>query len=256
MSLSMSASPRAKDPKTIADIGATGNCADDVGDRCPVQARCRDAAVVGHQLQFGLGDGETGDGTDLRARNGLADDRHGLHGNFGEHADIGPLQVDVDRASAIEAEIQQRGALHEGLRVGEIDEHLLVGLMDDASMTGTGKKIYQEKCATCHGMFGEGGIGPNLTDQYWLHGAQLEDVYRTIREGVVEKGMLAWERQLRPAELMAVSAYVGTLLDSNPPNPKEPQGEAVARLAPAESDEMETGAEEAEAEVEAAPAES
>jgi cytochrome c oxidase cbb3-type subunit 3 len=127
------------------------------------------------------------------------------------------------------------------LALGEIDEHLLVGLMDDASMTGTGKKIYQEKCATCHGMFGEGGIGPNLTDQYWLHGAQLEDVYRTIREGVVEKGMLAWERQLRPAQLLAVTAHVGTLLGSDPPNPKPPQGEAAERQPPPpKSDAVET----------------
>jgi cytochrome c oxidase cbb3-type subunit 3 len=81
-------------------------------------------------------------------------------------------------------------------------------------------------------MFGEGGIGPNLADDHWLHGGQLMDVYRTVREGVPAKGMLAWDRQLRPAELLAVSAHVGGLLGSDPPNAKAPQGDQVERLAP------------------------
>jgi cytochrome c oxidase cbb3-type subunit 3 len=134
------------------------------------------------------------------------------------------------------------------LALGDIDEHLLVGLMDDPSMIGTGEKIFQDKCATCHGVFGEGGIGPNLTDQYWLHGAQLEDVYRTIREGVVEKGMLAWERQLRPAQLLAVTAHVGTLLGTDPPNPKEAQGQQVERQPPPpKSDAVEASGEQQDA---------
>jgi cytochrome c oxidase cbb3-type subunit 3 len=83
-------------------------------------------------------------------------------------------------------------------------------------------------------MFGEGGIGPNLTDEYWLHGGQLLEVYTTVREGVPTKGMVAWERQLRPAELMAVSSYVGTLLGSEPPNPKAPQGDMTERMPPSD----------------------
>lgn len=119
------------------------------------------------------------------------------------------------------------------LALGEIDEKMLSGLLTDASMVNTGKKTFQSKCATCHGMFGEGGIGPNLTDDYWLHGAQLEDIYHTITKGVPEKGMLAWERQLRPAQIMAVTSYVGTLTGTNPPNPKPPQGEEAIRQPPA-----------------------
>jgi cytochrome c oxidase cbb3-type subunit 3 len=99
-------------------------------------------------------------------------------------------------------------------------------------MMNGGKKIFQSKCSPCHGMFAEGAIGPNLTDTHWLHGPQLMDVYRTVRQGVPEKGMLAWERQLRPAELLAVASYVGTLLGSNPPNPKAPQGPPAERQPP------------------------
>jgi len=140
------------------------------------------------------------------------------------------------------------------LALGEISEGTLVDLMADASMMNGGKKIFQAKCATCHGMFGEGGIGPNLTDDYWLHGAQLMDVYATVRDGVTAKGMLAWERQLRPAELMAVSSYVGTMLGTEPPNPKAPQGDQQVRQAPAPVDETKVASDPEAAETEAEPA--
>jgi cytochrome c oxidase cbb3-type subunit 3 len=129
------------------------------------------------------------------------------------------------------------------LALGEINETMLAGLTTDPSMMNSGEKIFRAKCATCHGMFGEGGIGPNLTDDYWLHGSQLMDVYKTVREGVPAKGMLAWDRQLRPAELMAVSAYAGTLLGSDPPNAKAAQGTQVARLTPEVVDGAETSGE-------------
>ena len=138
------------------------------------------------------------------------------------------------------------------LALGEITENTLVDLMADPSMMNGGKKIFQAKCATCHGMFGEGGIGPNLTDEYWLHGTQLLDIYATVRDGVPAKGMLAWERQLRPAELMAVRSYVGALLGSEPPNGKEAQGDRSVRLAPAPVEEIEAAAEATGAEEEPA----
>jgi cytochrome c oxidase cbb3-type subunit 3 len=138
------------------------------------------------------------------------------------------------------------------LALGEIGETTLVDLMADPSMMNGGKKIYQAKCATCHGVFGEGGIGPNLTDEYWIHGGQLMDVYRTVREGVPAKGMLAWERQLRPAELLAVSSYVGTMLGSDPPNAKAAQGDRHVRQAPVAEEEIEAAADEGAAEEEPA----
>jgi cytochrome c oxidase cbb3-type subunit 3 len=140
------------------------------------------------------------------------------------------------------------------LALGKISEGTLVDLMADPSMMNTGKKIFQTKCITCHGMFGEGGIGPNLTDDYWLHGGQLTDIYKTVSEGVPTKGMLAWERQLRPAELMAVTAYVGSLLGSEPPNPKAPQGDRMVRQPPPPTGENEDASEQAATEAGAEPA--
>jgi len=147
------------------------------------------------------------------------------------HYGPGPLALERYDAEMIAFYDKQAEEL---LALGEITESTLADLMDDPSMMNGGKKIFQSKCATCHGMFGEGGIGPNLTDQYWLHGGQLMDVYRTVREGVTDKGMLAWERQLRPAELLAVSSYVGGLLGSQPPNPKDPQGSLYERQPPSD----------------------
>ncbi len=134
------------------------------------------------------------------------------------HLGPGPLAVDRYDAEMIAFFDKQAEEL---LALGEIQEATLVSLIDDPSMMNSGQKIFQSKCATCHGMFGEGGIGPNLTDEYWLHGGQLMDVYRTVREGVPTKGMVAWERQLRPAELMAVSAYVGNLLGPTLRTPRQ-----------------------------------
>lgn len=144
---------------------------------------------------------------------------------------FGPGMLEIERydEAMMLATEKQMAAI---LAMGEINENMLVDLMDDPSMMNGGKKVFVAKCATCHGMFGEGGIGPNLADDHWLHGAQLMDVYRTVREGVPAKGMLAWERQLRPAELLAVSAHVGGLLGTDPPNGKPPQGDQVERLAP------------------------
>jgi cytochrome c oxidase cbb3-type subunit 3 len=96
-----------------------------------------------------------------------------------------------------------------------------------AMMAGAAQ-IFASRCATCHGGSGEGKIGPNLTDPYWLHGGQPMQIYRTILEGVPDKGMLAWKMQLPPAQVLAMAAYVTTLQGTNPPRAKAPQGEKDA----------------------------
>lgn len=109
-------------------------------------------------------------------------------------------------------------------------------LIDESTIeidaTGTlatsGKAIYMANCAVCHGNVGEGGIGPNLTDEYWLHGGDIKDVFAVVKYGVPEKGMVPWEQTLTPGQIAEVSNYIITLVGTNPPNPKEPQGEKVA----------------------------
>ncbi|MDP6909240.1 MAG: cytochrome c, partial [Flavobacteriales bacterium] len=73
---------------------------------------------------------------------------------------------------------------------------------------------------------GEGGIGPNLTDEYWISGGTINEVFRTIKYGVPEKGMIPWESQLSPEQIQQVSSYILVkLLGTDPPNAKEPQGD-------------------------------
>lgn len=90
-----------------------------------------------------------------------------------------------------------------------------------------GKDIFVKNCVQCHGQLGGGGIGPNLTDQYWLHGAGINNVLKTIKYGVPAKGMIAWRGFLTQEEIHQVASYVLTLEGTNPPNAKEPQGELI-----------------------------
>ncbi|MCZ7582339.1 MAG: cytochrome c [Deltaproteobacteria bacterium] len=89
------------------------------------------------------------------------------------------------------------------------------------------KKEFETRCVVCHGALGEGLIGPNLTDEYWLHGAAVTDFYKVIDEGVPAKGMVPWGPVLGSETVMKMAAYVDSLRGTNPPNPKEPQGEKV-----------------------------
>jgi cytochrome c oxidase cbb3-type subunit III len=88
-----------------------------------------------------------------------------------------------------------------------------------------GKIIFTEKCVACHGANGEGGVGPNLTDEYWLHGGSINDIFGVIKHGVPEKGMISWKATLKPKQIQDVANYIITLKGTNPSNPKAPQGE-------------------------------
>lgn len=101
-----------------------------------------------------------------------------------------------------------------------------VTVVTEASRVSEGELIYKSSCAACHGQLGEGGVGPNMTDEYWLHGGGIKNVFKTIKYGVPEKGMIAWAAQLNPAAMQNVASYILTLQGTNPPNGKAPQGEA------------------------------
>ena len=108
-------------------------------------------------------------------------------------------------------------------QANSIDESNIVALTDDASIE-FGKKVYMVNCVTCHGASGEGGVGPNMTDKYWIHGGSTVDIFKTIKYGVPEKGMIAWNAQLPPSSIQKLTSFIKTLEGTNPPNPKEAQG--------------------------------
>ncbi len=108
-----------------------------------------------------------------------------------------------------------------------VDENT-VKLTTDPAVLSAGQTIFSTRCAACHGDKGQGLVGPNLTDDFWLHGNKISDVFKTIEYGVQSKGMPTWENQLTPKQISDVANYVKSLHGTNPANPKEPQGVKMA----------------------------
>ncbi|MCK6613161.1 MAG: c-type cytochrome [Ignavibacteriaceae bacterium] len=100
-------------------------------------------------------------------------------------------------------------------------------LLTDAGSLAAGKELYTKNCVACHGQNGEGLVGPNLADNYFIHGNTIKEVYLVIQNGVTEKGMLSWKAQFNPKQIEEVSSYVLSLVGTNPPNPKAPQGNLI-----------------------------
>ncbi|MGZ3653243.1 MAG: cbb3-type cytochrome c oxidase N-terminal domain-containing protein [Bdellovibrionota bacterium] len=107
-------------------------------------------------------------------------------------------------------------------------EEALAAIYHEPSRREEGKRVFTEKCAVCHGVQGGGLIGPNLTDNYWIHGkGTLVDIFHVVSEGILEKGMPSWKLMLKKDEVQSVVVYVKSLRGSHPANPKAPQGEEV-----------------------------
>jgi cytochrome c oxidase cbb3-type subunit 3 len=132
-----------------------------------------------------------------------------------------PLQ---DEEYAIEmkaADVQKATFL---AKSGDLIDENSVKLSTDANILAAGKATYLQNCVACHGTLGEGTIGPNLTDDSWIHGGTVNAIFKTLKYGVPEKGMIAWEKILTPKQTSDLSNYILSLQGTNPPNPKEPQG--------------------------------
>jgi mono/diheme cytochrome c family protein len=110
-----------------------------------------------------------------------------------------------------------------------IGEDQVISPLTDEESLAEGKAVYDKNCTPCHGISGEGVVGTNITDEYWIHGAAtMNDMVRTIVNGVPAKGIVPWGPILRRDEIIKVASYIRTLRGTNPPNGKAPQGEKVA----------------------------
>jgi len=96
--------------------------------------------------------------------------------------------------------------------------------MSQEQILAAGKITFDKICVVCHGKFGEGLVGPNFTDEYWIHGGKPEDLLKVVTEGVIEKGMISYKSQLNKTQINNVIAYILSLQGTNPPNQKAPQG--------------------------------
>jgi cytochrome c oxidase cbb3-type subunit III len=104
----------------------------------------------------------------------------------------------------------------------------------ELAVLDNGKQTFQKLCAPCHRQDGGGLVGPNLTDDYWIHGSNFTDNVQTIWNGVPAKGMITWKGTLKPNEIYEVASYIYTLRGTHPPNPKPPENQAPAKTGPSE----------------------
>ncbi len=101
-----------------------------------------------------------------------------------------------------------------------------VEFLSEAADLSAGEKIFTTSCVACHMADGGGGIGPNLTDEYWILGGGIKNVFNTISEGGRDgKGMISWKQSLKPLEMAQVASYILTLGGTTPADPKAPEGE-------------------------------
>jgi cytochrome c oxidase cbb3-type subunit 3 len=114
-----------------------------------------------------------------------------------------------------------------------VDENNLTMLAD--AEIAKGKELFTKNCGTCHANDGGGGAGPNLTDNYWIHGGSLKNIFVTIRDGYPDKAMPAWSGLLNPQQIEQITSYVKSLKGTTPSVPKEKQGEVFNEDASAAS---------------------
>lgn len=107
------------------------------------------------------------------------------------------------------------------------DESAITQLTDESSLQ-RGKAVYNLNCASCHAEDGGGGIGPNLTDKYWILGGGIQNVYKVISQGGRPgKGMIAWKGNLKAEDIHKVGSYILSLQGTSPEKPKNAEGDII-----------------------------
>ncbi len=120
-----------------------------------------------------------------------------------------------------------RAAYEQANPTFEADETSLAQFVADEAAADAGKAHYATYCASCHGDAGQGLIGPNLTDDYWIHGGRNTDIFEVLTVGVAAKGMPAWDAVLSGEQRAQVIAFIRTLGGTQPAGAKQPEGELV-----------------------------
>jgi len=144
-----------------------------------------------------------------------------------------PLQKEEYKLAMKQAEAEL--AEYRKNSANNVDE-TTVKVLSATEDLSAGKNIFMNSCSVCHGKLGEGGAGPNLTDAYWIHGGSIKDIFKTIKYGYPEKAMKSWKDEYSPMQIAQVASFVKTLVGTNPPNPKEKQGELYVEEAAAPAD--------------------
>lgn len=137
-------------------------------------------------------------------------------------AEAAPLQTEEYNIAVAEAKIQQAEFLK--TQANNIDENSVVVLGADG--IAAGQALFASNCAACHGDKGQGAsVGPNLSDNYWIHKGGIKNIFKSIKYGWQEKGMKSWKDDFSPNQIAQLASYVYSLKGSNPAGAKEPQGD-------------------------------
>jgi cytochrome c oxidase cbb3-type subunit 3 len=139
--------------------------------------------------------------------------------------EAGNLQAQEYKNELVVAEKQKADYVK---KAGNLIDENSVTLLTDASKIKEGEQVYATKCAVCHGEKGEGKVGPNLTDEFWLHGGSIQEVFKSIKYGWPAKGMVAWQNSMNGVQMQELASYILSLQGTNPAGAKEAQGEKVA----------------------------
>ncbi len=137
-------------------------------------------------------------------------------------AETAPLSLEELQITLRQGEEQTNAYLAKA--ANNVDENTVVLLTEQPALE-SGQKIFQQICSACHGKEGQGGVGPNLTDDYWISGGGIKQIFKTIKYGVVEKGMKSWKDDYSAIQIAQLTSYIKTLKGTKPPNSKEPQGD-------------------------------
>jgi len=131
-----------------------------------------------------------------------------------------PLQDEEYQLQVQQAEVERAALINSGAFLNEES----VTLLTDPAALDEGKQIFTTNCVACHAADGGGLVGPNLTDDYWIHGGGIKNIFKVIKYGVVAKGMISWQSQLNPKQMQDVASYVISLHGTTPANPKQQEG--------------------------------
>jgi cytochrome c oxidase cbb3-type subunit 3 len=139
------------------------------------------------------------------------------------HVGVGPSiydKLEAERAAYGQQLIERYGQL-------EADEQTIATMMQEENVMNSMASLFKGKCAQCHAADGSGGVGPNLTDDYYINVNNLTDIARILTNGVEGKGMPAWEGQFSETQIVLMSAYVAYLRETDPGAGKQAEGEEI-----------------------------
>ena len=136
-----------------------------------------------------------------------------------------PLQTKEYETELLVAEVAKQDYIK---KAGNLIDENSVTMLTDKTKIAEGANVYAAKCVVCHGEKGEGKVGPNLTDDYWIHGGDVHSIFKTIKYGVPSKGMVAWQNSMNGAQMQELASYILTLQGTNPAGAKAPQGDKMA----------------------------